>query len=1151
MVRKSFKFFLILLQLCIVCIIAAIGAFLWRLHSAPIEVNGIIPYIVHAFSPAGSSTVVKIDSAVLTWGKATRPVDLVAKNFTILNQNGGVITSVPEMSLSFSLLALLKGTIAPKTIAIYNPYLHLFISKEGKISSYNDERIESAQETVHEPSQKETQSVLPIRHIIEYIEQETYITEFSIINAKAKITDNFHDAVWDIPDITLTYEYKHKKNKLAGNVLLLTKTIPIALDIEGAWGGKRSGMLLSFSFKNINLSRLTIAQQYPLFKNLTTPVNISLQTHLNLKPLLKTNQITAWHEAIQRMDYTIKGGAGVIDLPAPIMASYDLKRFSAKGAWYDKGDKFDISSFEIELNNGRGFGNISVKGIGTALDTKSWESISAVMNTTTLNIPVDKLPSYWPGSITPDVHAWVKENLKGGLITEGNFTLHFAGLKNEPGIDSEKVQGTVKVVNTDITYMEGMPAVENVSGTVHLSRNIVDIDIDKGHTYDVRITGGKITFYDLVQKLSGGRLNLNLEGSLRDALVILNQPPLDFTKDMGIIPEKSIGNVTGNLQLEFPMGEAFISPEQIQAKATAHVTDAAIQDIVMNYGLHKVVMDLNVNGKEVNSVGSGLLYTSPVRFKLYQTFDKKNEIKSEIHFEADLNDKSRAFFDYDSRLLTPPSMTGVMKTSLHLKEKRDQSALVKIDMDLNELGVYWRPIGWIKPKNVAGSAQMELNLKNTQIESIPSFSINDKQGTLIKGKMGFNAEKKLQTIEANPVRTARTQAKARVRFMEDDVIQIDISGASLDLTGIIDSPSSLTGSGKKDHEEDLEEVTSSSLKISAVVDKIWLSRTGYANNAALYAQRQDDMWTKIESIGHVGEENIPFNFIFMPNEGENNYSYILTSGDAGGTLHAMDYISSIKGGKLDARGVYTPGIGSKGILNVSEFRMQEMPVFSRILMLTSFTGIVDLFKGEGLSFNEAEVPYEINESEVTVTDAVIAGSSLGITLNGKYYRDTGYLNLRGSLVPFYTINSFLGKIPLIGKIFSGEKGGGLIAPTYTVRGKLPSPDVSVNAFSALAPGAARSLFNKISETDADLSVPEETDEIKPEILHTPLKDSATPHNPEDDVSQEKEIPSTTIEIEEAEKPKTELSSPPLLRTPKKDSLPKEKHLTDSLQHNME
>ena len=69
-------------------------------------------------------------------------------------------------------------------------------------------------------------------------------------------------------------------------------------------------------------------------------------------------------------------------------------------------------------------------------------------------------------------------------------------------------------------------------------------------------------------------------------------------------------------------------------------------------------------------------------------------------------------------------------------------------------------------------------------------------------------------------------------------------------------------------------------------------------------------------------------------------------------------------------------------------------------MLPSLTGIIDTLRGEGLFFDKAEIPYTTDKESLTVYDAVISGASLGITLNGKYYRQTGYLNLRGSLFRF-------------------------------------------------------------------------------------------------------------------------------------------------------
>ncbi len=67
--------------------------------------------------------------------------------------------------------------------------------------------------------------------------------------------------------------------------------------------------------------------------------------------------------------------------------------------------------------------------------------------------------------------------------------------------------------------------------------------------------------------------------------------------------------------------------------------------------------------------------------------------------------------------------------------------------------------------------------------------------------------------------------------------------------------------------------------------------------------------------------------------------------------------------------------------------------------------------------------------------------------------------MRGTIVPAYFFNALPGRIPLIGKLFSPEKGSGLFAANYGVRGALADPSVSINPLSALTPGALRRLFD--------------------------------------------------------------------------------------------
>ncbi|MFC7542924.1 hypothetical protein ACFQU2_30460 [Siccirubricoccus deserti] len=55
-------------------------------------------------------------------------------------------------------------------------------------------------------------------------------------------------------------------------------------------------------------------------------------------------------------------------------------------------------------------------------------------------------------------------------------------------------------------------------------------------------------------------------------------------------------------------------------------------------------------------------------------------------------------------------------------------------------------------------------------------------------------------------------------------------------------------------------------------------------------------------------------------------------------------------------------------------------------------------------------------------------------------------------------NTLLGNIPLLGRLFSPEAGGGVFAGTYRVQGPLADPQVTVNPLAALTPGFLRGLF---------------------------------------------------------------------------------------------
>jgi hypothetical protein len=63
------------------------------------------------------------------------------------------------------------------------------------------------------------------------------------------------------------------------------------------------------------------------------------------------------------------------------------------------------------------------------------------------------------------------------------------------------------------------------------------------------------------------------------------------------------------------------------------------------------------------------------------------------------------------------------------------------------------------------------------------------------------------------------------------------------------------------------------------------------------------------------------------------------------------------------------------------------------------------------------------------------------------------------LLPAYVFKSLLGNPPIIGRLFSPERGGGLFAADVQVNGPWSDLQVSPNPLSALTPGFLLGLFD--------------------------------------------------------------------------------------------
>ncbi len=180
-------------------------------------------------------------------------------------------------------------------------------------------------------------------------------------------------------------------------------------------------------------------------------------------------------------------------------------------------------------------------------------------------------------------------------------------------------------------------------------------------------------------------------------------------------------------------------------------------------------------------------------------------------------------------------------------------------------------------------------------------------------------------------------------------------------------------------------------------------------------------------------------------------------------LKVFDIYDNIIGGQLGLRAEFeddTPRSKVSGSVAIESFRLIDAPVMARLLGVASIVGIPDGLTGTGLSFQQMNLPFTLENHVIEIKDGKAGGFNLGITASGTVDTKADLIDVKGSIAPLDKLNSLLGIIPLLGVFFSaGEKGGGVFAAEYTMKGDVKDPEITANPLTALTPGIFRRIFD--------------------------------------------------------------------------------------------
>ena len=175
-----------------------------------------------------------------------------------------------------------------------------------------------------------------------------------------------------------------------------------------------------------------------------------------------------------------------------------------------------------------------------------------------------------------------------------------------------------------------------------------------------------------------------------------------------------------------------------------------------------------------------------------------------------------------------------------------------------------------------------------------------------------------------------------------------------------------------------------------------------------------------------------------------------------------DFIKGFDEGYLDFYSSKKDGI-SNSVIVIDDFKIKEVPIFAKLLSLSSLQGMADLLTGEGIRFTDFEMNFSNQKGLTTIEEMYAIGPAVSILMDG-YIESKKLVSLRGTLVPATTINRSISSIPLLGKILIGDKTGeGVFGVSFKIKGPPKDLKTSVNPIKTLTPRFITRTLEKIKK----------------------------------------------------------------------------------------
>ena len=281
-----------------------------------------------------------------------------------------------------------------------------------------------------------------------------------------------------------------------------------------------------------------------------------------------------------------------------------------------------------------------------------------------------------------------------------------------------------------------------------------------------------------------------------------------------------------------------------------------------------------------------------------------------------------------------------------------------------------------------------------------------------------------------------------------------------DLNGKIFNANSLIEDLLESNSEKKSKIFKNNINITLNLNEVFIDNQNKVKDLKGVVNIKDNKFFQT-NISALFNKNESFTFTINTNDNDEKITTLFSS-KAKPLVKRYKFIKGYEEGHLDFYSSKKDNV-SKSKLKIYDFKLQELPILTKLLTLASLQGIADILSGEGIRFDELEMNFSNKAKLMTIDELYAIGPAISILMDG-YVEEGKLISLRGTLVPATTINKTISAIPLLGKILVGNKiGEGVFGVSFKIKGPPKKLETTVNPIKTLTPRFITRTLEKIKK----------------------------------------------------------------------------------------